>query len=63
MTIEKLISHAIPVLSPADTVSAALEILEDNNIGGLPVVTDDEYEGLVTEENLLEVKDAANFLL
>lgn len=58
MTIEKLISHSIPVLSPTDTVSAALEILEDNNIGGLPVVTDDEYEGLVTEDHLLEVTDS-----
>jgi len=57
MNIEKLISHSIPVLSPGDTTGRALEILEENNLNALPITTDDDYAGLVTEDHLLEVKD------
>lgn len=57
MTIEKLIVHSLPVLSPDDTIGRALEILEDNQIKALPVVVDEDYKGLVTEDHLLELDD------
>jgi acetoin utilization protein AcuB len=63
MSIELFISHSVPVLSPNDTVSRALEILEDNKIGGLAVVADDEYLGLVTDSGLSEVEDSEVSLL
>ncbi len=54
MGIELLIAHSVPSLSPADTVGRALEILEEHKLNGLPVVSEDEYLALVTEDSLLE---------
>lgn len=62
MTIEKLIAHSLPALSPNDTVARALEILEDNHIKALPVVVDEDYQGLVTEDHLLEIEDVESKL-
>jgi CBS domain-containing protein len=57
MSIKQLISDTIPVLSPSDSVSRALEILEEYKLSGLPVVADDEYIGLATENTLMEAAD------
>ena len=62
MTIEKLIAHSLPALSPNDTVARALEILEDNHIKALPVVVEEDYQGLVTEDHLLEIEDVESKL-
>jgi CBS domain-containing protein len=57
MGIEQLIAHSVPVLSPGDTVSRALDILEDHKLSGLPVVADDEYVALITEDSLAEIDE------
>jgi CBS domain-containing protein len=52
MNIDQLISP-IPTLLPEDTGNKALEIMEENNLTELPVVTDDNYIALVNENDLL----------
>lgn len=57
MGIEQLIAHSVPVLSPGDTVSRALDILEGHKLSGLPVVADDEYVALITEDSFAEIDE------
>jgi acetoin utilization protein AcuB len=54
MKIDQLISSAVPTLSAGDTGNRALEVMEDNNLLQLPVVTDDNYIALVAESDLLD---------
>jgi len=57
MSIERSISWSVPNLSQADSISRALQILEEHKMTALPVVTDDEYIALVAEDQLLEAPD------
>jgi CBS domain-containing protein len=57
MSIQQLISWTVPTLAPTDTVRRALEILDENKLAGVPVVTEDDYTAYVTEDTLLEVPD------
>lgn len=50
----RLLSPVVPTLLPTDTVARALNIIEDSRITMLPVVADDNYLGLVKEDELLE---------
>ncbi len=59
MSIELLISNSCPVLAPGDTAARALDILDENTTTALPVVAEDDYLGLVTEEGLNELKDSS----
>ncbi len=54
MLIEKLISPVIPVLSLTDTGSQALQMMEDNGLDALPLVSDEKYMALVRENDLLD---------
>jgi CBS domain-containing protein len=53
MQVSRLISGTIPTLSPEDTGERALELMEENKLSHLPVVTDDNYIALVSEDDLL----------
>ncbi len=55
MSVKNLISHSLPYLTPSDTVEKALEVLEDYKLKELPIVADDSYVGMVTEQTLLEL--------
>lgn len=55
MGIDLLIAPSLPVLSPDDTAGKALEILEENKLQGLPVVLEEDYLAMVTENGLLEL--------
>jgi acetoin utilization protein AcuB len=55
MGIDSLIAHSLPVLSPDDTAGKALDILEANKLQGLPVVLEEDYVAMVTENELLEL--------
>ncbi len=55
LTIE-LINNNIPRLKLQDTVSKALQLINDFRVTHLPVVTDDKYLGLISEEDLLDAK-------
>lgn len=55
MSLSTLLSDAIPVLTPADTVAHALQIMEDNHYNQLPVINEDVFWAEVTENDLLEI--------
>ncbi len=52
-----LISASLPTLSPNDTVFQALQLMTDYHVSHLPVITDEKYIGLVSEDQLLNVED------
>ncbi|MEO6914696.1 MAG: CBS domain-containing protein [Chitinophagaceae bacterium] len=52
-----LISASIPPLSLTDTVYQALHLMTDHHLTQLPVISDDKYLGLVTEDQLLNALD------
>jgi acetoin utilization protein AcuB len=52
-----LISSSIPPLSLTDRVYVALQLMTDNHLSQLPVVSDDHYLGLVTEDQLLNAEN------
>jgi len=56
LTIE-LINNNIPRLKLQDTVSKALQLINDFRVTHLPVVSDDKYLGLVSEEDLLDAEE------
>jgi acetoin utilization protein AcuB len=52
-----LISNSIPALQLHDTVSRALQQMNDSDVVHLPIVADDKYIGLADEADLLDVED------
>lgn len=54
MLIEKLISPIVPTLTPADTGSHALLLMEENHLTQLPLVVDNVYTALVQENDVLD---------
>jgi len=58
MRLEQLISPSVPTLVPGDSANRALALMEENNLTQLPVVLEDNYEGLVQENDLLDLDKA-----
>ncbi|MEP7236693.1 MAG: CBS domain-containing protein [Ferruginibacter sp.] len=56
LTIE-LINNNIPRLKLKDSVSRALQLINDFRVTHLPVVKDDKFLGLISEEDLLDQKE------
>jgi CBS domain-containing protein len=56
LTIE-LINNNIPRLQLQDPVSKALRLVNDFRVTHLPVVSDDKFLGLISEEDLLDAED------
>jgi acetoin utilization protein AcuB len=54
MMIEQLISPEVPTLMPTDTGNKALLLMEENNLTQLPLVKEEQYVGLVQENELLD---------
>ncbi len=54
MSLELLIATEVPVLKPGDSGNFALNLMEENYLRQLPVVADEDYLALVTENELLE---------
>ena len=54
MLTRNLISNAIPYLHKSDTVYHALQLMNDYHVAHLPVVEDESYLGIVSEEQLLQ---------
>lgn len=54
---KELISVSLPVLSPQDPAYRALQLMEDNKIMQLPVVEEEKYLGLISEDDLLNLDD------
>ena len=55
LTVE-LINHNIPRLQLQDTVGKALQLIDDYRVTHLPVVAEDKYLGLISEEDLLDAE-------
>jgi acetoin utilization protein AcuB len=53
MVIEQLISP-VPTLLPSDTGNKALHLMEESNLTQLPLVLEEEYMGLVQENDVLD---------
>lgn len=52
-----LISNNIPRLKLQDSVSKAVQLVADFRVTHLPVVAEDKYLGLLSEEDLLDAED------
>lgn len=57
LTIE-LINNNIPRLQLQDTVTKALRLINDFRVTHLPVVAEDKYLGLISEEDLLDAEES-----
>lgn len=57
MITSELMNNAIPRLQLQDTVHKALQLMADYRVSHLPVVADDNYLGLLSEEDLLDAED------
>lgn len=57
MLTSNLINNNIPRLQPLDSVSKALQLISDFKVTHLPVVTENKFLGLVSEEDLLDSED------
>jgi len=54
MLTRDLISNTIPYLHKGDTVYHALQLMNDYHVAHLPVVEDESYLGIISEEQLLQ---------
>jgi acetoin utilization protein AcuB len=57
MLTRDLISNSIPYLHPDDLVSHSLQLMQDNNVDHLPVVDENKFLGILTEEQLSNADD------
>ena len=57
MLTAELINNNIPRLQLQDSISKALQLINDYRVTHLPVVVDDKYLGLIGEDDLLDVEE------
>ena len=57
MLTTELINNNIPRLVLQDTIGKALQLINDYRVTHLPVVADEKYLGLVSEDDLLDAED------
>jgi acetoin utilization protein AcuB len=57
MLTKELINNNIPRLQLQDSVAKALQLINDYRISHLPVVTDNTFLGLISEDDLLDAED------
>jgi acetoin utilization protein AcuB len=60
MLTRQLISNAIPYLKKGDKVYQALQLMNDYHVSHLPVVEEEQYLGIISEEQLLHSDDDNN---
>ena len=60
MLTRDLISNAIPYLHKSDTVYHALQLMNDYHVAHLPVVENESYLGIISEEQLLQNDEEAS---
>lgn len=59
MLASQLITTSYPTLNLNDTVSAALQLMDDYEIHHLPLLSDEKFLGLVAKDNLLDSNEDA----
>ena len=57
MLTTELINNNIPRLQLQDSVSKALQLINDYRVTHLPVVAEDKYLGMISEDDLLDVEE------
>ncbi len=57
MLTKNLINNNIPRLQLQDSIAKALQLITDFRITHLPVVADDKFLGLISEDDLLDAED------
>lgn len=57
MLTTELINNNIPQLQLQDTVTKALQLINDYRVSHLPVVQEEKYMGLISEDDLLDNED------
>ena len=57
MLASELISNSIPPLKTSDSVQKALERMTEFKLSHLPIVNDEQFLGLLAEDELIEVRD------
>ncbi|MFC5283071.1 CBS domain-containing protein [Pedobacter alpinus] len=57
MIASELISDVIPPLKTSDTVQKVLERMADFKVDHLPIVNEEQFFGLLSEEDLIEISD------
>jgi len=57
MLTRELISNSIPYLHKADKVYQALQLMNDYHVAHLPIVEEEKYLGIISEEQLLHSDD------
>jgi CBS domain-containing protein len=57
MLTAELINNSIPRLTLQDSVSKALQLINDYRVSHLPVVSNEKFLGLVSEDDLLDAED------
>jgi acetoin utilization protein AcuB len=57
MLTAELINNNIPRLQLQDSVSKALQLINDYRVTHLPVVAEDKYLGMISEDDLLDVEE------
>ena len=62
MTTLQLIDTTIPQIQLHDTVAKALQLMEDFRVTHLPVVSQEKFLGLISEEDLLDEKNKQSTL-
>jgi acetoin utilization protein AcuB len=62
MLAKELINNNLPQLQLTDTVSKALQLMSDFKITHLPVVSEEKYLGLISEDDLLDEENKKNLI-
>jgi acetoin utilization protein AcuB len=57
MLVHELINTALPQLQPGDTVATALQLMSDFKLSHLPIVEEDRYLGMLSEDDLLSIEN------
>lgn len=57
MLTTELINNNIPRLQPTDSIAKALQLINDYRVTHLPVVSEEKYLGLISEDDLLDVEE------
>lgn len=57
MLTTELINNNIPRLKLLDSISKALQLINDYRVTHLPVASDDKYLGLISEDDLMDAED------
>jgi len=57
MLTQELVNNALPQLQLTDSVSKALQLMSDFKMTHVPVVSDEKYLGLISEDDLVDEED------